>query len=308
MKIIQGTTDFELEASSAVAIGKFDGIHIGHQKLLNEVLSAREEGLQAVVFTFDPPAASFFAREKQKELTTREEKRIIFEKMGVDTLVEYPLNEKTAAILPESFIREILVKRLLMVRIAAGTDLSYGFQGKGDCGLLQDMAEAGGYRVCIVEKETCRGREVSSTFVREEVAAGNMEAVTELLGYHYSVSGPVLRGNRFGRTIQMPTVNLCPGEGKLLPPNGVYYANVLYGGRRLKGMTNIGFKPTVSEKLVLGVETYIYDFRENLYGKYISVELLSYRRAEQKFADVEALKRQMYADREDGRVYFGEVY
>lgn len=303
MQIIQGTTDFEINGKSAVSIGKFDGIHLGHQKLLHHIIKQKEQGLKAVVFTFDPPPSVFFGTADTKELMTKEEKRAAFENMGVDVLIEFPLTAKTAAISPESFIIDILMHQIHADYIAAGTDVSFGDKGLGNYLVLQSMSKNLGYELQIIDKVCLHNREVSSTYVREEVERGNMENVTKLLGMPYSVCGEVLHGNAFGRTIGMPTVNLLLPENKLLPPNGVYYSEVYLGNKKYFGITNIGYKPTVSDKNQMGVETYIYDFNKEVYGEKIIVHLLSFKRSEIKFNGKDNLKKQIMADMKDGYIY-----
>lgn len=303
MQIIQGTTDFELRQKSAVAIGKFDGIHRGHMALLSELLKKKEEGLLTTVFTFDPPAAAFFGDGSQKELSTREEKRKLFEHIGIDVLVEFPLNAETAATPPQRFVEEILVKRLNVAFIAAGADLSFGYRGKGDSSLLKELSPQLGYEVRIIDKVMESGREISSTAVREEVEDGRMEQAERLLGRPYAVGGIVGLGKQLGRKLGMPTVNLYPEKDKLLPPFGVYYAKVDCEGERYDGITNIGYKPTVSDEPVVSVETYLYDVNLNLYGKEICVSLLHFKRPEQKFDSIETLKTQMQQDIAAGDLY-----
>ena len=307
MKLIQGTTEFELDGDSAVAIGKFDGIHLGHQKLLSQILSWKKEGLQAVVFTFDPPPAIFFQRKIQKELTTREEKRKLFEKMGIDVLVEFPFNHNTAATTPKNFVSQILVGKLHTKKIAAGYDLSFGYGGSGNFELLQILSKEYQFQVKFFDKVCLDGNEISSTYVREEVEKGNMQLVTKLLGTPYTITGIVQHGKKLGRTIEMPTVNLLPVADKLLPPFGVYFSNIYHGERMFRGVTNIGYRPTVSDNRTISVETFIYDFNENLYGEEIIVALLFYRRSEMKFDSVEELKWQMQRDRDAGKNYFQNI-
>ena len=159
--------------------------------------------------------------------------------------------------------------------------------------ILQSMSKNLGYELEIIDKVCFSNREVSSTYVREEVEQGHMDLVTRLLGMPYSVCGEVMYGNRFGRTIGMPTVNLLPPENKLLPPNGVYYSEVYVGNEKYFGITNIGYKPTVSEKRQVGVETYIYEFAREIYGEKIVVNLLLFKRFE----------KQMMKDIKDGYTY-----
>lgn len=304
MRIISGTTEFECDQPTAVAIGKFDGVHLGHRKLLSQIVKAKEDGLEAAVFTFDPPPGVFFSGKPQAELTTKEEKRKLFEKMGIDLLIEFPMNERTAAIPAEEFVQEILCRRMNTKFLAAGTDLSFGDKGKGDWHLLKALSGKLGYQVRVIDKILYEGREISSTYVREEVAKGNMETVTRLLGSPYLICGQVMHGKRLGRTLGMPTVNLLPPRDKLLPPNGVYLSRMEFGGMNFAGITNIGCKPTVSDSGQMGAETYLYHFQDEIYGEYVELSLYAFRRPEQKFADVEDLKKHMTADIAAGREYW----
>lgn len=201
---------------------------------------------------------------------------------------------------------EILTGRMQACFIAAGADISFGAGGAGDMKLLREMSGDLGFQVKLVEKVCVDGVEVSSSYIRRQVEQGNMELAGRLLGAPYLVSGSVVHGNRVGRTLGFPTVNLLPGENKLLPPNGVYYSKVYYGGRNYPAISNVGCKPTVTEEGTVGVESYLYDFDSDIYGQEIKVELLSFLRPEQRFADVEALKKQLQEDIAAGKRYHEE--
>lgn len=283
-----------------MAIGKFDGVHLGHRRLLQEILEQKRNGLAACVFTFDPPPAVLFGSSDGKELTTIKEKRILFERMGVDILIEFPLNYETAAMAPVDFARKILAEQMNARFIAAGTDLSFGDKGAGDAQLLRKLSHELGFAVKTIEKICIQGTEVNSTYIRELLKAGHMEQVEMFLGTPYTVTGTVMHGNQIGRKLGFPTVNLVPGEGKLLPPNGVYYSAVLCKGHKYHGISNVGCKPTVTEEKRIGVETYLYDFDENIYGEEIEVYFYSFKRPEQKFDSLEALKAQLQQDIADG--------
>lgn len=300
MEIIENTTEFHLDRPSAVAIGKFDGIHLGHRRLLERITEQKKRGLQAVVFTFDTSAASFFGGET-KELFTKEEKRAAFLELGIDVLIEFPLNRETAATDPAEFVSRYLAVQMRTAYLCAGPDVSFGKGGAGNYMLLAAFAETYGYQVELIDKVRVDGEEVSSTRVREAVRAGEMEKATRMLGAPYSISGRVVHGMRLGRRLGMPTANLVPEEGKLLPPKGVYYSRAMLGSKTYRGISNVGYKPTVSEVRILGVETYLYDFEGEIYDREMAVELLAFRRAEQTFDSVDALRRKIEEDVEAGR-------
>ena len=296
MEIISNTTDFYLEKETAVAIGKFDGVHIGHRRLLEEILSCRSKGMAACVFTFEPAPAVLFGQSDGRELTTREEKRLLFERMNVDILIEFPLTLETAAMSPKTFVTEILAKQMNTRFIAAGNDLSFGARGEGNAELLRKMAPELGFTVRTIDKVCLNGQEVSSTYVRNRVESGDLVLAEKLMGMPYMVVGKVVQGRQIGRTLGFPTVNILPGEGKLLPPNGVYYSSVRYNGRSYRAISNVGCKPTVTDEHVMGVESYLYDFDRNIYGESIEVYLHEFRRPEQRFQDIESLKNQLEQD------------
>lgn len=305
MEIIANTLDFQLHMDTAVAMGKFDGLHVGHRELLRRILIQRDRGLAPCVFTFEPSPAVLFGLSDGKELMSRREKRRAFEDMGVEVLIEFPLTGETAAMSPEHFIQEILVERLRCAYVAAGEDVSFGSRGAGDARLLRQMGAQCGYEVETIEKIRIHGREVSSTYVRKCVESGRMEEAALLLGAPYTVEGGVVHGAGKGAAVfGMPTANLPFPKDRLLPPFGVYISRVLLGDQSYAAISNVGCKPTVADEGRVGVETYLYDFVGDLYGRSISVQLLAFHRPERRFASAAALKRQLWADREAGRLYW----
>ena len=337
MQIISGDAQFHIEDKTAVAIGKFDGVHMGHQKLLKHILDKKQQGMKATIFTFDPPPAVFFSQVATKQnavhgsngsehikmtgadtdkagktiltqLLTKDEKRRKFENLGVDILVEFPMNLETAHTAPEEFVRRILHEQMNVAYVAAGDDLSYGYKGRGNFTLLNELAPELGYRTHAIKKLQMFGRNVSSSFIKEEILKAEMERAAELLGEHYYVGGFVEHGKKLGRTIGFPTVNLLPPAEKCLPPNGVYFSEVEIDGQTYNGMTNIGLRPTVSNNGQISVETYIYDLDADLYGKYLEISLLTFHRKEQRFSGVDALRAQLDQDLEAGRNFFESLH
>ena len=292
---------------TAVAVGKFDGLHAGHRELLNEVLAYREQGFSTLVFTFDSPIADFFTGQKSPVLTTNAEKEEYLRELGFDYEIVFPVNAGNLAIEPYEFVKKVLVDGLHAGMVAAGSDLSFGKDGAGDLALLKHMADVLGFVSLTVDKVMLDGEEISSTRVRKYVTDGDMEYAGRLLGHAYSIDGRVRHGRKIGRTLEMPTINLEPETEKLLPPFGVYYSDIIIGTERYHGITNIGIKPTVTDEAKTTVETYIFDFDDDLYGEILRVELLHYHRSEQKFPDIIELKKQMHDDMLKGRAYFGSV-
>lgn len=296
MEIIADTSEFYIERETAVAIGKFDGVHLGHRRLLDEVLQAKKRGLAACVFTFDPPPSVLFGGDAHV-LTTNEEKHRIFERMGVDFLVEFPMTLETAAIPPSTFIVDYLVGQLNTKFIVAGTDISFGRRGEGNAELLKAMAAEYDYDFKLIDKvKNADGEEISSSLVRECIAIGNMEKAESLLGSPYSVTGTVVKGNHIGHTLGFPTINIYPDENKLLPPFGVYAGKTEVKEKVYRSISNVGCKPTVGGEVRPSVETYLYDFDGDLYGEEATVELSAFRRPETKFESLDALKAQLQRD------------
>ena len=307
MQIISGTTQFRIEEPTAVAIGKFDGLHQGHRKLLNEIIAQKEDGLKAAVFTFDPSPEIFFGMNPSRELSTNSEKRQLFEEIGIDILVEFPFNKETAAISPENFVIDILRGRMNAAFVAAGTDLSFGAMGKGNFELMSSLARHRGFEARKIDKIERNRKIISSTLIRELVEKGEMEEAAACLGEPYRITGKIVHGKALGRRIGIPTLNQIPPADKLLPPFGVYYSEVKADGRVFKGMTNIGIKPTVTDEHRTTVETYLYHFSGDLYGEYADVKLLTFRRPEKRFADIKELQRTMQEDIRAGEIYHGLV-
>ncbi len=305
MKIISGITEFQLDSPSAVAIGKFDGVHLGHRLLLDRIIAAsvRNPDVKSVVFTFNPSPESLFAGQALKELTTVSEKRVIFERMGVDVLIEFPMNHETAAIRAQDFTRMYLVDRMRSSLIVAGSDVTYGYRGEGNADTLIRLGREYGYECDIIDKVTYKGEPISSTRIRNAIEAGEMEQVTAMLGFPYRISGFVTHGRHIGHEIGMPTANVILAPDKMTGPNGVYYSRVYTADGVFHGITNVGVKPTVMNDELLCCESFLYDFDRDIYGEYIEVELLKFVRPERRFDSLDELKEQMQKDIEGGRAF-----
>lgn len=294
MKYISGGHDFQLDRKSVVTLGKFDGLHRGHQKLIDRVLELGAKTRETVVFILDM-AASLSLTEGFNVLLTNDERKKMVAQMGVDCLVEYPFCPAIKNMKPEDFVKKILVDKLKMDVAVVGDDFRFGHGRLGTPEMLARFGEKYGFTVEVIEKLCDGEREISSTYIREEIEKGNIEKANELLGYPYFITGKVIKGRHLGSTIGVPTINQSPEEIKKLPPFGVYTTRAIVGGKEYESVTDIGMKPTVgSDKIV--VETHLFDCDENLYGDMAKVELYNFQRAECKFLSIEELKKQLKED------------
>lgn len=304
MDYIREIQAYQCEKESAVTLGKFDGLHRGHQKLIQKICEKKEKfHVKTIVFAFD---MNPFFRQKglvRKGITTNEERKERLSQV-VDVLVECPFDERISTMTAEDFIEKILVQTFHAKYIVVGTDFRFGFEKKGDVAMLAAYAEKNGYELTVVSKEMFGNREISSTYIREELEKGHLENVNQMLGYPYTISGMVEHGKQLGRTLGFPTLNVHPSDEKMLPPKGVYMTNTFVDGRIYHGLSNVGFKPTVADEHRMLIETFLFDYNGNAYGKEVRTQLLHYKRPEQKFDSVDELKAQIDTDIDYARDYF----
>ena len=270
MRYIADTTEFQIEEPTIVTLGKFDGRHRGHQKLLRTMMELKEAtGYPTAIFTFGTAPGTAVTGKPQTVITTNLERRANMEKVGIDYLVEYPFTEETRHMEPEAFVKDILAGRMHAREIVVGPDCSFGYKGAGSAELLSAMA-----------------RDLSSTYIREELEKGNVEKANQLLGQPYAIHGEVVHGNHIGGSLLgFPTANILPPPIKRLPRYGVYVSRVLVDGVYYKGVTNIGLEG-------------------DIYGKNIEVQLLAFDRPEQKFTSFEELKERIEKDKEFANAYY----
>lgn len=296
MKIIKGTLNFKSKRNTVVTLGKFDGIHRGHKALIDRVLQYGDKNVVRTVCAFETAPVSLLAKKERRQM---------LENMGVDLLVECPFTADLICMMPETFVKKILVKQLKAVHVVVGADYHFGYRRSGNVDTLIELGRKYGFTVEIVRKVLDIEDKVSSSTIRNELSVGNMERVNELLGYEYFITGEVIHGDKMGTAFGIPTTNLIPQPGKLLPPNGVYITRTTIGKKTYMGMTNIGCKPTVNGSFI-GVETHLFDCSGDLYGKKEKVRVLHYVRPEQKFANISELKVQIMKDKEQIEAYIAK--
>lgn len=285
-----------------ITLGKFDGVHRGHQKLIRLVQEIGcEKGWKTAAFTFDVSPQVKMGMRRSQLLMTNEERRTRLENLGLDYLVECPFTDEVKNMEPEDFVTGILLEKMNARALVVGADFHFGKKRRGDAALLQKMGTELGLEIHVEPKMQDGNRDISSTYVREELIQGHMEKVTELLGTPYSVKGEIVHGNHIGHTLGFPTINQVPEAIKLLPPKGVYLSRTLVDGREYDGISNIGTKPTVQGDNRIGIETHLLFFNGDLYGKDARVQLLSFRRPERKFGSLDELKAQLDSDIREAR-------
>lgn len=272
----------------AVAIGKFDGCHLGHAKLFKKLQEIQQEkNLESMLLVI--------ARDGDRILND-EERFMLASEYGIKKIECLKLDENLMKMKPEVFVQDILLRRFHAKSLVIGSDFRFGFERTGDAGLLMEMGQQYDFETHVIEKEVMNGREISSSWIKEELADGHLELANKLLGFGFGYSGYVIHGNQIGRTIDFPTVNISC-EGKVKVPFGVYAVKTFVDGEEYYGVANFGVKPTVSNGDDVLLETHLFDCDRNLYGSYISVKLHSYIRPEMKFESIEELKEQISKDK-----------
>ena len=305
MKIINDINEFPVLQYPVVSVGRFDGVHIGHQKLLKICKeSALQKDGKVVVITFDPgPEEVLFEKSKDeiKLLNTIEEKASRLEKAGVDYLLIIPFTKAFSHTTSLDFVKSILVDKLHAKEIVMGFDNQYGYGRDGDFILMNKLAKQYGFSVNEVAMEDIHKLGVSSVRIRKYLSQGNIPSANKFLGYKYQMSGNVIRGNQIGRTIGFPTANIDVKEKyrhKLMPP-GVYVVEILLDEEHFYGMANIGYRPTIrQDKHELTAEVNIFKFNRDIYDHTITMQFLEKIRDEIKFDSLESLTQQLKKDRE----------
>ena len=291
---------------SAVMLGNFDGMHMGHLALFDTLTQTADmAGLSKIVFSFWPHPMSFMNAPGFGLLLSSREKARILEELGTDVFIEYPFDDELRNMSPEHFIMTVIVGRLRAKAIVVGDDYAFGRNREGNAAYLRELGSARGIDVHVVDSVTYEGERVSSRLIRDCIAARDLRRCADLMTRPYQISGVVQHGKQLGRRLGFPTLNITPPPEKILPPRGVYLtsASLLSDeGRTYQSITNIGINPTVSGgDAVTKCETYLYDFDEKVYGHEVVINFYEGLRGERKFESVDALKRQIEKDIEMGK-------
>ncbi|MFJ8063776.1 riboflavin biosynthesis protein RibF [Psychrobacillus sp. NPDC096426] len=294
----------------ALAIGFFDGVHAGHQAVIQEALNkGKEQNMKTAVMTFDPHPSLVLGGRKEQifYITPLEQKIEILKELQVDAVFVVRFTSDFAKLTPSQFI-ESFIKQANVKHVTAGFDFTFGAFGKGTMEDMEQLSK-GEYTVSVVGKQVLSGEKISSTRIREELKAGNMEKVKELLGRPFMLSGVVIHGDKRGRTIDFPTANIQPAEGQYTPATGVYAVKIRVQEKWYDGVCNVGFKPTFNnpDEKKLSIEVHIIHFDQSIYGEEVIVHWYNRIRSEQKFDGIEALKAQIAKDKLVAIDYFKQA-
>jgi riboflavin kinase / FMN adenylyltransferase len=293
----------------ALTIGNFDGVHLGHQAMLERLKrEARARRLPAAVMTFEPHPREFFAPDQAPtRLSSLREKLEVLAALGVDRAYVCRFSFDLARTTPDAFVERMLVQGLGVRWLMVGDDFRFGARRGGDFGLLRTLAPRYGYEVQAMASVTAEDRRVSSTAVREALAAGELELAARLLGRGYSISGRVVAGERIGRTLGFPTANVRMRHNR--PPlYGIFAVRVHgLGPDPLIGAASLGVRPTVDARGLATLEVHVLDFDRDVYGRHLRIEFVHKLRDEQKYSDLEALRKQIALDVEDTRRFFAAM-
>ncbi|MDO5156959.1 MAG: bifunctional riboflavin kinase/FAD synthetase [Eubacteriales bacterium] len=281
--------------NTAIALGKFDGIHLGHQLLVDGLLEEKKQGRNALVFTFGFAPKEVLEGSIRRCIYTAQEKKQYFESLGMDVLLEYPFTKEFAAFTPEEFVKTCLVDALDVKAIYVGTDFHFGKNRSGNVKTLQELGEKYGFTVHAISKKNMQGEVVSSTRIRTLIEK-DFEQANVLLGNPYFIFSEVVHGKHLGNTIGFPTINQVISPDKVVPAYGVYASQVTIDEKQYFAVSNLGKKPTIAGEHALGLETFIINYEGDLYGKMIKTQLRTFIRPEQKFSSVEELTEQIQKD------------
>ena len=297
-------TTNEVFPKVVLTVGSFDGVHQGHQRIITQLVDrAKSINGTPALLTMCPHPREFFSPNNVPNLLTSFDKKMeLLEQAGIEVVFIMPFNAETAAIEPESFVRDILRDRCHVHSLIVGHDCRFGKKAQGDYNLLEAMAEECGYDVVQISPVLIEAERVSSTLIRERILLGDLPSVKTLLGRPYSISGKVTSGRGIGKTIGFPTANIHPYH-TAIPAQGVYIAESIVEGKRYPSAVNIGIAPTIRNEDIT-IETHILDFDENIHGKDIQIQFLKRLRPEKKFPNKEALIKQINVDVEAVRTFF----
>jgi riboflavin kinase/FMN adenylyltransferase len=309
LKIVHSIKSFVANKPTIVTIGTFDGVHLGHKKILEQIITtAKSQDCESLVLTFFPhPRMVLQEGTEMKQLNTLNEKISLLQDLGVDNLVIHPFDKEFSRLTAEDFVKQVLVDTFKLKKIIIGHDHRFGRNRTADINDLTEFGNTFGFDVEQISAQEINEVSISSTKIRTALREGDIELANDYLGYDYSLTGIVSKGKQLGRTIGYPTANIQIEEDyKLIPQNGVYVAKSMIEGKLVYGMMNIGNRPTVNGTTQT-IEINFFDFDQDLYTQKITVSLLKRMRDEQKFDSLDALKNQLALDKTTAQNFISQL-
>jgi riboflavin kinase/FMN adenylyltransferase len=306
LKIYQSLNEFKPTKKTIVTLGTFDGVHLGHNLILDKICkTAKQENLESVLLTFFPHPRLIVSNDSEiKMLNTMAEKAMLLEQKGIQNFIIHPFDKLFSELSPREFVKQVLIKQLNIQKIIIGYDHKFGKNRAADFNDLIAFGKEFGFEVEEISAKQVNEVSVSSTKIRNSLLEGNISLANAYLGYPYMLSGIVVKGNQLGRTIGFPTANIEISENyKLIPKNGVYIVTAIVNNQTIFGMMNIGIKPTLGDN-VPTIEVHLLNFSEDIYNQKIQVNVIERHRDEQKFESFEALKSQLEIDKTNTVDYF----
>ena len=294
-------SDFKITGPFSLAIGFFDGVHLGHREVIEHAKRVAEnKGLKLAVMTFDPHPSIVLGKRNEKVfyITPLDQKLELLQAMGVETTFVVRFTSDFAQLTPEKFV-DTFIRQLNVKHVTAGFDFTFGAFGKGTMNDMEELAQDD-FHVSVVEKKSNDSEKISSTRIRQALTVGDMEKVLELLGRPFQIPGVVVHGDKRGRTIGFPTANIQAKEGSYIPATGVYAVRMLVQDEWVDGVCNVGYKPTFKnpEEKKLTIEVHLFQFDKNIYGEEVFVDWYHHIRDERKFDGIESLKQQIEKDKQ----------
>ena len=297
-------SNFE-EKKLCLAIGNFDGFHKGHQAILRQVKdTSLKNNLSSAIMSFNPHPRTFFNNSNENfNIYTKEEKLIFLKKFDIDIYIDFEFNSNLSQLTPEDFVKNILVDKLNITSLVVGSEFRFGKDRKGNVNTLNDLSKKYNYNVNLVDSIMLKdmSSKYSSSIIRKKITEGKIEDVTNSLGRQWYMKGIVIEGQKKARDINFPTANIQPGN-HILPKKGVYAVDVIFNNKTYVGISNFGFRPTVGGTKLL-LETHLFNFDQEIYGKELTVRFHTFIRPEVKFSNFEELTKQIKKDVEKAKKY-----
>lgn len=298
MNVFYNIEEVKKEKNTFLAVGTFDGVHLGHRYILDKVISAsKKNNGRNFLVTFEPHPRNVIGTEKLKLLTVKEEKIKLLESLGLENLLILNFTNEFSQLSGNEFFVHYILEKIGLKEIFIGYDHRFGKGREGNEEMLRILSKKYDFNITHIDAQKLEEEIISSSLIRNNISKGNIKSANKFLGYNYLLNGKVIEGDKRGRQLGFPTANLkIDFPLKFLPPNGVYAVNILLDNKKLNGVMNIGVRPTINNSVNITPEVFIFDFNEDIYEKELSISFIEKLREEKKFSSLDELKKQIKID------------